>query len=137
MIKSVLKEICIMLLLCIAIVLILGVIFYDSIPSNKAVPNKLSAYTTPENVQSEIDEEVSGMNKVEVSYEITSSDLTLYQQTHSYTPGKPDPFSASTSVDDTNTSGGTGTNENNTAENNTTNADPNSTGTFFNNTGHK
>ena len=43
MVKSVFKEICIMLLLCIAIVLILGVIFYDSIPSNKAVPNKLSS----------------------------------------------------------------------------------------------
>ena len=108
MVKSVFKEICIMLLLCIAIVLILGVIFYDSIPSNKAVPNKLSAYTTPENVQSEIDEEVSGMNKVEVSYEITSSDLTLYKQTQSYTPGKPDPFSASTSTEgNTSTNGGT------------------------------
>lgn len=144
MVKSVFKEICIMLLLCIAIVLILGVIFYDSIPSNKAVPNKLSAYTTPENVQSEIDEEVSGMNKVEVSYEITSSDLTLYQQTQSYTPGKPDPFSASTSTDDnTNSDGGTetnnngGTNQNSTTENTTTTADPNSTGTFFENTGHK
>ncbi len=137
MVKSVFKEICIMLLLCIAIVLILGVIFYDSIPSNKAVPNKLSAYTTPENVQSEIDEEVSGMNKVEVSYEITSSDLTLYKQTQSYTPGKPDPFSASTSTNGTNTNGGTQTNTDNTNGNSTTNTDPNSTGTFFNETGHK
>lgn len=137
MIKSVLKEVCIMLLLCIAIVLILGVIFYDSIPSNKAVPNKLSAYTTPENVQTEIDEEVSGMNKVEVSYEITSSDLTLYKQTQSYTPGKPDPFSASTSTNETNTNGGTQTNTSDNTENTTTNTDPNSTGTFFNETGHK
>ena len=48
MVKSVLKEICIMLLLCIAIVLILGVLFYDSIPSNKIVPEKLSAYETPQ-----------------------------------------------------------------------------------------
>ena len=51
MIKSIFKEICIMILLCIAIVLVLGVIFYDSIPTNKVVPNKLSAYTTPENVR--------------------------------------------------------------------------------------
>lgn len=135
MVKSILKEICIMLLLCVAIVLILGVIFYDSIPSNKAVPNKLSAYTTSENVQSEIDAEVLGMNKVEVSYEITGSDLTLYKQTHSYAPGKPDPFSASTSTNVANPNGGTQTNTSN--ENTTTNVDPNSTGTFFNNTGHK
>jgi uncharacterized SAM-binding protein YcdF (DUF218 family) len=41
MFKSVIKEILIMLLLCVAIVLILGVIFYNYIPTNKAIPNKL------------------------------------------------------------------------------------------------
>lgn len=139
MVKTVLKEVCIMLLLCVAIVLVLGVIFYDSIPSNKVVPNKLGAYQTPENIQTEIDEEISGMNKVEVSYEITSSDLTLYKQTHSYKPGKPDPFSASTSTNTSNPSGGTQTNTstNTNSQNTTTNTDPNSTQPFFNNTGHK
>ena len=39
MLKTVLKETCIMLLLCVAIVLILGVVFYDYIPANKAIPN--------------------------------------------------------------------------------------------------
>lgn len=139
-VKSVFKEIFIMLLLCIAIVLILGVIFYDSIPSNKVVPNKLSQYTTPENVQEVIEETITETNKVEVSYEITGSDLTLYKQTHSYTPGKPDPFSASTSTDNTNPNGGTAINTNTDSSNSgnaTTNTDPNSTGTFFNNTGHK
>lgn len=142
MVKTVLKEVCIMLLLCVAIVLVLGVIFYDSIPSNKVVPNKLAEYKTPENVQTEIEEKISGINKVEVSYEITSSDLTLYKQTHSYTPGKPDPFSASTSTNTSNPNGGTQTNTNtgdgnNTQQNTTTNTDPNSTKPFFNNTGHK
>lgn len=137
MVKSVLKEICIILLLCIAIILILGVIFYDYIPSNKVVPNKLSEYTIPENIQSEIEEEVSGINQVEVSYEITSSDLSLYKQTHSYTPGKPDPFSASTSTNETNTNSGTQQGTIGSTDGNTTTTDPNSTGTFFNNTGHK
>ena len=62
MIKSVLKETFIMLLLCVAIVLVLGVIFYDYIPANKAVPNKLEAYTTPENVKAEIEQEIEGSN---------------------------------------------------------------------------
>lgn len=145
MVKSILKEVFIMLLLCVAIILILGVIFYDSIPSNKVVPNKLSAYTTPENIQSEIEETITEMNKVEVSYEITDSDLSLYRQTHVYTSQKPDPFSASTSTNTTNPSGGTqtntgtnnNTNTNNVQQNTTTNTDPNSTGTFFNNTGRK
>ncbi len=135
MVKSILKEVCIMLLLCAAIVLVLGVVFYDSIPSNKVVPNKLEAYTTPENIQSKIEEKISGMNKVEVSYEITNSDLKLYKQTNSYTPGKPDPFSASITTNTANPNGGTQTN--NTNQNTTTNTDPNSTGNFFNDTGHK
>ena len=58
MIKTILKETCIMLLLCVAIVLILGVIFYDYIPANKAIPNKLATYTTPNNVQTEIEENI-------------------------------------------------------------------------------
>lgn len=132
MAKAIIKEIFIMLLLCVAIVLVFGVIFYDYIPTNKAVPNKLEAYVTPENIQEEIDEEIMEMNKIEVSYEITESDLDLYKQTHSYTPGKRDPFSAST--ENTNNTG-----ENNTGNNNGsgTNTDPNSTGGFFNETGLK
>ena len=66
-IKSIFKEICIMILLCVAIVLVLGVIFYDSLPQNKVVPNKLAAYQTEENIIEEINEEVAAMNKVEVT----------------------------------------------------------------------
>lgn len=128
LVKSIFKEICIMLLLCVAIVLVLGVIFYDSIPSNKVVPNKLASYETPEDVATEINEQITEADKVEVSYEITGSDLTLYKQTHSYTPGKIDPFSASTNVENIENV------ENNSQNNNT---DPNSTGTFFNDTGLK
>lgn len=135
MVKSIIREICIMLLLCIAIILILGVLFYDYIPTNKAIPNKLATYTTPENVQTEINEQVTELEKAEVSYEITSSDLSLYKQSHSYTSGKVDPFSASTSM---NTENGNGSNTGtNTNTNTTTNTDSNSTGTFFNNTGLK
>ena len=57
MVKSIIKEIIIMLLLCVAILLILGVLFYDYIPSNKVVPGKI-AYSTPENIQEEVNEEV-------------------------------------------------------------------------------
>lgn len=127
MFKSVFKEIFIILLLCIAIVLVLGVIFYDYIPTNKAVPNKLSTYVTPEDVKTEIDEQIAEINKVEVSYEITGTDINLYKQTHSYTPGKVDPFSASTNTE----------NIENVQNNGQTNTDPNSTGTFFNDTGLK
>ena len=57
MIKSVFKEVSIMLLICLAIVLVLGVIFYDYIPNNKVVPSKI-AYETPQNVKEEIEVEI-------------------------------------------------------------------------------
>lgn len=141
MIKSILKETCIMLLLCVAIILVLFVIFYDHFPSNKVVPNKLATYTTPENVQTEIEEQIVEMDKQNVTYTITGADLNVYKQNNGYTTGKPDPFSASPVVNEnpggsTNTNSSTNnTNQNNTSTNTTT--DPNSTGTFFNNTGLK
>ena len=54
MVKSVLKEICIILLLSVAILLILGIIFYEYIPINQTVPTR-EAYVTSENVKAEID----------------------------------------------------------------------------------
>ena len=131
MLKSVFKEIFIMLLLCVAIVLILGVMFYNYIPTNKTIPNKLAEYSTPENVRTEIDQKTSEEEKQEISYEIDGSDLKLYIQTNSYTTGKANPFAASNTVE----------NEENTSNNEVidtyTYVDPKSTGTFYNDTGTK
>ena len=44
--KSIVKEIFIILLLCIALCLVFGVIFYDYIPNNKVVPSTVEAYKT-------------------------------------------------------------------------------------------
>mgnify|MGYP001106845512 CR=1 FL=1 len=143
MFKSVLKETFIMLLLCVAIVLILGVIFYNYIPTNKTIPNKLAEYTTPENIKTEINQLTAETEKQEISYEIDGTDLKLFRQTNSYTTGKPNPFSASTTVDNTQNNTNNNTNNNNTNNNtnnnsNTnTNVDPKSTGTFYEDKGTK
>lgn len=146
MVKSIIKEIIIMLLLCVAILLILGVLFYDYIPTNKVVPSKI-AYSTPENIQEEIDETIIEANKTKITYEITDADLNIYKQTNSYVAGKKDPFSMEeTTVNENVNSNNQNVNQNNnggeTTENETevitnTNSDPNSTGTFFNETGKK
>lgn len=165
MIKSIIKETFIMLLLCTAIVLVLGIIFYDYIPSNRVIPTR-EAYVSPENVRSEIDAQITELEKTEVSYEITDSDLNLYKQTSSYKPGKSDPFSLeeesvanNTSSTNNTTSTSTGSssggqnsssskndssnNDNDTKNNDKdsnsekTNTDKNSTGTFFNDEGMK
>ena len=141
MIKSVLKETFIMVLLCVAIVLVLGVVFYDYIPANKAVPNKLEAYTTPENVKAEIEQEIEGSNlntEETLVYEITGADLSFYEKTNSFVAGKPDPFSASTTIDENIEDGGTsGGNSSGGSGSTNQTSDPNSTGTYFENTGLK
>lgn len=139
MVKSIIKEIFIMLLLCIAIALLLGVLFYEYIPTNRVIPTK-EAYITQENVKAEINEQITEMEKTEISYEITDSDLNLYKQTSSYKPGKRDPFSL---TDETSSNSTTNTSNNDTQNNGQkndttqTNTDKNSTGTFFNEEGIK
>lgn len=138
MVKSIIKETIIMLLLCIAIILILGILFYDYIPSNKVIPTK-EAYTTPENVKEEIDEEITQINNTEEVYKVTAEDLNIYRQSDSYIPGKDNPFalvniqSSNAVTNDTqtgdtpNTSSGGNTNQVGNEKPN-----GNSTGTFFN-----
>jgi hypothetical protein len=100
MLKTVLKEMIIVLLLCVAILLILSILFYDYNPINKVVPNKI-AYTTPENIRNELEEEsvednVSIENKV---YTIDGSDLNIYKKSNSYNQSKQNPFASTTSED--------------------------------------
>lgn len=139
MLKSVIKEIFIILLLSIAILLILGILFYDYIPINRVIPER-EAYVTPEEVKNEVEETITETEKIEVTYEVTDSDLNIYKQSGRYTEGKANPFAL---VEETNT-----VDENQAGNNNVTtkptndvneenNVDKNSTGTFFNEEGIK
>ena len=93
MAKNIIKEIIIMLLLCLAIILILGVILYEYVPSNKILPEEVS-YVTPQNIKEELQNSDSiEEDKVILTYEIDESDLTNYQKIKDYKPGKVNPFS--------------------------------------------
>ena len=61
--KSVLIEIIIILLLCCAICLILGVVFYDYIPTNKVIPSTVEPYTTSNTIKEEINQEITEFQK--------------------------------------------------------------------------
>ncbi len=123
MAKTIIKQILISLLLCTAIGLVLAVIFYKFIPSNKIVPSKVTAYQTPENIALEINDNITEkeFQAVNQTYEITDSDLSLYKKMQSYNPGKPDPFaeysSNSTTSKNNTTSGETGVSDKNTTDN--------------------
>lgn len=124
--KSVLKEIIIILLLCCAICLILGVVFYDYIPTNKVIPSTVEPYTTSNTIKEEINQEITEFQKQTIVMEITDSDLKIHKQERSYDSGKINPFAKSSSGT-TNTEKG---DKNTTGD---TNQNPDSKDYVFNN----
>ncbi len=131
MVKSIIKELIVILLLVLAILLALGVLFYDYIPTNKTVPS-VATYATPESVKVELDEQITEEETVLVTYSITAGDINNYSKTNAYSKGKANPFStyqepAPDANDPTNTN-----------SINTNTQSPSSNGnTFYNNTGTK
>ena len=140
MAKSIIKEIIIILLLLLAILLALGVLFYDYIPTNKTIPS-VGTYSTAESIQTELNEKVTKDEAVLVTYEITGTDLNTYQKTKDYKPGKANPFSTYQTAP---TGGGSGNGSEENDGDDTTNTNTIKTGTntskgstFYNNTGTK
>lgn len=138
MVKSIFKEIIIILLLLLAVVLALGVLFYDYIPSNKAIPS-VQKYKTADSVSAELAEQITESEAVLVTYQITSDDLKELVKNNNYNPGKANPFSTyEDPVPDTN-------DENNVTNSvqgnvNQSNSAPGTSGnnnTFYKNTGTK
>ena len=91
---NIIKEILIVILLCLAVVVIMGVVFYGYIPTNVVVPSNVQPYTTSKSIKEEIEEEIVEYPKESLVFEITDSDLTLYKKTESYVEGKANPFEA-------------------------------------------
>ncbi len=91
--KNAIKEICIMILLCIAIALVFGIAFYDYIPISKVIPNKVE-YAVPEEVKTELDSqtEVEEVKTKPITYYVSASDLKDYERATTYQPGNPNPF---------------------------------------------
>ena len=133
MVKTILKEIIIILLLLTAIVLALGILFYDYIPTNKTIPS-VQHYSTAENIKAELEEQITEDETVLVTYEITSGDLKTYEKKGDYEKGKANPFSAYV---DTPVSGNTGENGANTGNNIDTNTSSSNNSTYYKNTGTK
>ena len=106
MAKNVIKEIIILLLLCLAIILLLGILLYEYAPMSKTVPNPVS-YTTPEDVQQELASSSDVDNsQVIMTYEVDSTDLNNFERINDYQPGKANPFSSyETSGGNTTTNG--------------------------------
>ena len=107
MAKNIIKEIIIVLLLCLAIILILGVLLYEYVPTNKVIPEKVS-YVTPEKVKEELNKADSANIITTYKYNVEASDLNNYKRVSDYVPGKQNPFS-SYNAGQTQTTGGENT----------------------------
>lgn len=136
---KVIKEIIIMLLICLVGMLLFAVIFYEYIPNRKIVP-EVTEYSASDKVQElladNVDEEKS---QVVLTYEVTSKDLNNYEATNEYVPGKANPFAVvSQDVDGSTTEepNGTNTNSGNTTNSNS-NDTKNETNSYFKDTGTK
>ncbi len=134
MAKKVIKEIIIMLLLCLAIILILGVLLYEYVPSNKIIPEEVS-YTTPADVQEELNKSENLENEqVILTYSIDATDLNNYERINSYVPGKTNPFSSydtSSTSGNENQSGSSNGGTNNSSSSGNTTGSTNDTNTGY------
>ena len=134
MVKNIFKEVIITLLLILAILLVLGVLFYEYIPSNKVVPEKI-AYTTPENVAAEVNSEVTETQPVNITYQLDNADLQHAKKTGNYDAGKKNPFEAYEEESQGGEDGNTNTSTNSNTSSSNTNSS-NDSG-YFPNTGTK
>ena len=125
--KGVIKEILIILLLVIAIGLVLGIMFYELMPSSKIVPTAIPEYQLSKELQQELDESLylEQTQNIVRTYSVTRTDLYVYEQTRDYVKGKPNPFAkGNTTSSSSNKSSNSNTTSNNTSSssgsNNTT-----------------
>ena len=145
MAKKIIKEITIMLLLCLAIILVLGVLLYEYVPSSKIIPEEVS-YTTAENIKEELSKgENVEDEQIILTYSIDATDLNNYERINTYVPGKTNPFSSyesntssEQSGDNNSSSGSTSTGSSSNTNNTNTNSDTNSSGSgYFPDTGDR
>ena len=153
MAKTIIRETIIILLLCLAIILVLGVVLYNYVPSNKIVPQEVS-YTQTEEVKKAIQESADAENsQIILTYKIDETDLDNYEKQGDYSSGKANPFSSyqqeqvNTKTDEnnqtagnqttTNSSTSSNTNGNSATGNNTTKTNTTENKTLFPDTGTK
>lgn len=98
------KEMIIMLLVCLVGILLFAVVFYEYIPSRKIVA-EVQTYTASSEVEELLADDIDQIDNdviltfQEGSYSVTSTDLNNYEASDDYVAGRSNPFA--TVVDDT------------------------------------
>lgn len=135
MAKSIIKEIIIMLLICLAIILVLGILLYEYVPASKTMPNEVS-YTTPSDVKEELLSSTDvDDSQIIVTYEVNQDDLNNYKKVQNYKPGKANPFASGETADSSNATNTTNGNSSNSSTGNSNNGNTGSSSTGNTSTG--
>ncbi len=95
MVKDIIKEFIIVILILLVIALLLGIVFYEYIPMNKVVPNKVEAYTISNELEQELGKEIveDSAGKITKTYTVEEYELKEYEKNDEYDKGKKNPFS--------------------------------------------
>ncbi len=139
-VKTIFKELAIVILLFIAVILIVTILFYDYIPNDKTVPIKIQAYSIPSDIQEELDNSIPEGQNIVRTYYIDSTDLDSYESTNEYDKGKANPFvdysqkETDNSTNETNSGNQNNTNNTNTSNNNTQNQEETNKNEVYKNT---
>ena len=115
---KVIKEIIIMLLICLVLMLLFAILFYEYIPSRKVVA-EITTYQANDETQQLLSDTIDSQKneKPIYTYEVTSSELKGFEKTNEYVPGQANTFSSVTE----------GTEDPNSVTNNTTNSNNSNT----------
>ena len=96
---KIIKEIIIILLICLATMLALAIALYQYIPNRKVVP-EITQYKASEETQELLEDDIDTRtgknddNKAVLT--LTSTDLNNYRKSYDYVPGKSNPFATYT-----------------------------------------
>ena len=101
---KIIKEIIIMLLVCLAGLLLFAVVLYEYIPNRKEVP-EIAQYNPSEKIKELKADDIDKKNETIIkTFEVTSSDLANYKVANDYVPVKSNPFGTGKSNPDSDSS---------------------------------
>lgn len=113
--SKIIKEIIIMLLVCLVGMLLFSVIFYEYIPNRKIVP-EVTQYSASDKIKEQMADDIDKKDdQIVKTFEVTSSDLNNFKVTKDYVAGKANPFAAVASDAESNATTSKSTSNNNSS----------------------
>ena len=120
--SKIIKEIIIMLLVCLVGMLLFSVVFYEYIPNRKIVP-EVTQYSASDKIKEQMADDIDKKDdQIVKTFEVTSSDLNNFKVTKDYVAGKANPFAAVASDAESNATTSKSSSNNNSSSSSSSNS---------------